>query len=123
MRNIFLEQVASLRQKLELQGKDFDSRMRATEDLNRQTINELREMLTAQQRVGSKYVLLLRQFCHNHSTLILFYVYAIRFDSTPILTISVASYVLTVSNAKSTTRSNSIQAIPGESSDTNPTNM
>lgn len=48
-------EVSSLRQKLEIQEKDFDSRIKSTENLNRQTINDLREMLTAQQRVGNKW--------------------------------------------------------------------
>eukprot|EP00794_Sanderia_malayensis_P006948 gene6948-7728_t len=48
-------EISLLRQKLEIQKKDVDSRIRATDNLNRQTVNELREMLTAQQRVGNKW--------------------------------------------------------------------
>eukprot|EP00795_Rhopilema_esculentum_P000515 gene515-10195_t len=48
-------EISSLKQKLEIQAKDFESRMKATESINRQTVDELREMFTAQQRVGNKW--------------------------------------------------------------------
>jgi len=48
-------EISSLKQKLEVQTKDFESRVRATENLSRKSVEELREMLTAQQRVGNKW--------------------------------------------------------------------
>ena len=47
-------QVASLKQQHELRENEFESRLRSVEEMNRRSINELREMLTAQQKLGAQ---------------------------------------------------------------------
>lgn len=47
-------QVASLKQQHELRERDFESRLRNVEEMNRQSVNELREMLNGQQKLGAQ---------------------------------------------------------------------
>merc|ERR1712224_1186339 len=48
-------QVSSLQQKLEMQGKDYESRLLATENMNKDAMNELRDMLSTQQKKANKW--------------------------------------------------------------------
>lgn len=48
-------EVASLKQQHELRESEFDSRLRNIEEMNRRAVNELREMLTAQQKLGAQW--------------------------------------------------------------------
>lgn len=50
---VFL-QVESLKQQHEIREREFESRLRNVEEMNRRSVNELREMLTAQQRLGAQ---------------------------------------------------------------------
>ena len=50
-------QVSSLNQRLEQREREFESRLRNVEEMNRQSVNELREMLNGQQKLGAQYVL------------------------------------------------------------------
>lgn len=50
----YASQVASLEQKLELKEKEFNSRMGATENMHKEAMNELREMLVTQQKNANK---------------------------------------------------------------------
>ena len=47
-------QVAALKQQHEIREKEFESRLRNVEEMNRRSVNELREMLTAQQKLGAQ---------------------------------------------------------------------
>lgn len=51
---ITIIKVASLKQQHELRESEFDSRLRNIEEMNRRAVNELREMLTAQQKLGAQ---------------------------------------------------------------------
>lgn len=48
-------EVASLKQQHELRERDFESRLRNVEEMNRQSVNELREMLNGQQKLGAQW--------------------------------------------------------------------
>lgn len=50
-----ITQVASLEQQHELRERDFESRLRNIEEMNRQSVNELREMLNGQQKLGAQW--------------------------------------------------------------------
>lgn len=50
-----ITEVASLKQQHELRENEFESRLRSVEEMNRRSINELREMLTAQQKLGAQW--------------------------------------------------------------------
>lgn len=43
-----------LQQKLELQKKEFESRLHAAEDSSKESLNELRKMLSEQQKISAK---------------------------------------------------------------------
>ena len=51
---ICLLQVDSLKQQHEIREREFESRLRNVEEMNRRSVNELREMLTAQQKLGAQ---------------------------------------------------------------------
>ena len=53
---VWLSQVSSLRQDLQMKEKQYEVRLQAVEDSHRQSTLELREMLTAQQQMSAKYV-------------------------------------------------------------------
>ena len=48
--------MSSIQQKLDLKEKEFENRLRACEESNRESLNDLREMLADQQKTHSKYV-------------------------------------------------------------------
>ncbi|KAL9973731.1 hypothetical protein ACROYT_G020221 [Oculina patagonica] len=48
-----ITEVASLKQQHELREREFESRLRNVEEMNRQSVNELREMLNGQQKLGA----------------------------------------------------------------------
>ncbi|XP_032229779.2 sodium channel and clathrin linker 1 isoform X2 [Nematostella vectensis] len=48
-------EVAALKQKNEYAQKDFEIKLRSVEEMNRQSVNELRELLSTQQRVGVQW--------------------------------------------------------------------
>jgi len=48
-------QISSLQQTLDMKQREYDSRLRATENMNKDAMNELREMLSLQQKNGSKW--------------------------------------------------------------------
>lgn len=47
-------QVASLEQRHKVKERQFDEKLRNVEEMNTQSVNELREMLSAQQKMGYK---------------------------------------------------------------------
>ena len=52
----FIWKVAALKQQQELKEKEFESRLRNVEQMNQKSVNELRDMLSRQQRVGAEWV-------------------------------------------------------------------
>jgi len=48
-------EVDSLKQQHEIREREFESRLRNVEEMNRRSVNELREMLTAQQKLGAQW--------------------------------------------------------------------
>lgn len=48
-------EVSSLNQRLEQREREFESRLRNVEEMNRQSVNELREMLNGQQKLGAQW--------------------------------------------------------------------
>ncbi|XP_015777461.1 PREDICTED: sodium channel and clathrin linker 1-like [Acropora digitifera] len=48
-------EVESLKQQHEVREKEFETRLRGVEEMNRRSVNELREMLTAQQKLGAQW--------------------------------------------------------------------
>ncbi|XP_068701911.1 sodium channel and clathrin linker 1-like isoform X1 [Montipora foliosa] len=48
-------EVETLKQQHELREKEFETRLRSVEETNRRSVNELRDMLTAQQKLGAQW--------------------------------------------------------------------
>ena len=48
-------EVASLEQRHKVKERQFEEKLRSVEEMNAQSVNELREMLTTQQRMGFKW--------------------------------------------------------------------
>lgn len=48
-------EVESLKQQHEVREREFETRLRGVEEMNRRSVNELREMLTAQQKLGAQW--------------------------------------------------------------------
>lgn len=51
---ILFSQIASLEQKYKVKERQFEEKLKNMEDMNNQSVNELREMFSAQQRMGFK---------------------------------------------------------------------
>ena len=51
-----VQELATLEQRQEMKGKEMVYRLESSEDAHRKSIQELRNLLTAQHRVGAKYV-------------------------------------------------------------------
>jgi len=66
---VWLRQVSSLKQDLQVKEKQYEVRLQAIEDSHRQSALELREMLTAQQQMSAKYVFLFHSFLLSASFL------------------------------------------------------
>lgn len=48
-------EVSSLNQRFEQREREFESRLRNVEEMNRQSVNELRDMLNGQQKLGAQW--------------------------------------------------------------------
>lgn len=48
-------EVESLKQQHEVREREFETRLRGVEEMNRRSVNELREMLTGQQKLGAQW--------------------------------------------------------------------
>lgn len=51
-----VQELATLEQRQEMKGKEMGYRLESSEEAHRKSIQELRNLLTAQHRVGAKYV-------------------------------------------------------------------
>lgn len=63
-------QISSLKQKLEVKEKEFETRVRVTEDTNKQAINEMREMMSLQQKNATKWREESRALCQKFESAI-----------------------------------------------------
>lgn len=54
---LIIFQIAALKKKFELKEKEFDLKLRGVEEMNRKSVNDLREMLNTQQKIGIQWVL------------------------------------------------------------------